>query len=191
MIDPAQDSAAFYIGQIQSTDASNAAIPQLSRDLAAKLLERARASAQAGKPALADADLAQAKRWGADPKDILAVQQIGNATRSGGSVASRSAAAAGVDPSSLMSSLKRTRYYAPEFPSRALEQHLNGSVTVEYTVGTNGDTRDVRVIESTPPGVFDHAAISAVKRWRYDPVVVNGAPVEIPVRTSIRFEQPK
>jgi periplasmic protein TonB len=58
-------------------------------------------------------------------------------------------------------------------------------------VDTNGDPRDVRVVEATPPGVFDHAAITAVKRWHYDPVVVNGAPVEIPIRTSIRFELPK
>jgi len=39
--------------------------------------------------------------------------------------------------------------------------------------------------------VFDKAAVTAVKRWRYEPVKVNGAPVEIPVRTTIRFELPK
>jgi outer membrane biosynthesis protein TonB len=39
--------------------------------------------------------------------------------------------------------------------------------------------------------VFDKSATGAVKRWRYEPVVANGAPVEIPVRTAIRFELPK
>ncbi len=47
----------------------------MSHDLAAKLLDRARQAELSGKPLLADPDLAQAKRWGADPKDILAVQQ--------------------------------------------------------------------------------------------------------------------
>ena len=56
---------------------------------------------------------------------------------------------------------------------------------------TNGEPRDVRVVEATPPGVFDRAAIAAVKRWHYEPVIANGAPVEVPVRTTIRFELPR
>jgi TonB family protein len=192
LTDPAQDSAAFFINQLLSTDGNNANIAPLSHDLAAKLLDRARATAQTGKGgSQVDNDLAQAKRWGADPKDIAAVQQIASAPKTNSSGAARSAASGGVNPQSLASNLKRTRYVPPEFPSKALAQHVSGAVTVEYTVDTNGDPRDVRVIEATPPGVFDHAAITAVKRWHYDPVVVNGAPVEIPIRTSIRFELPK
>ena len=196
LTDPAQDSAAYYINQLQGTDGNNAAIVPLSRDLANKLVERARAAAMAGKGGGAggpvDSDLNLAKRWGADPKDILAVQQIQNAPKAGSSAAAaRSAASAGVNPASLAASLKRTRYVPPEFPSKALSQRVSGAVTVEYTVGANGDPRDVRVIEATPPGVFDKAAVTAVKRWHYDPVIANGGPVEVPVRTSIRFELPK
>jgi TonB family protein len=192
LTDPAQDSAAYYINQLQGTDANNAAVGPLSHDLAAKLVERARASAQAGKGGgVVDGDLNLAKRWGADPKDIQAVQQIQNTPKAASSAAARSAAAAGVNPASLAASLKRTRYVPPEFPSKALAQRVSGAVTVEYTVDANGDPRDVRVIEATPPGVFDKAAVTAVKRWHYDPVIANGGPVEVPVRTSIRFELPK
>jgi protein TonB len=91
----------------------------------------------------------------------------------------------------LAASLKRLRYVPPEFPNKAVEQHVGGVVTVEYIVDANGDTRDVRVTEATPPGVFDKSAIAAVKHWHYEPVVVNGAHVEVPVRTSIRFQPPK
>ncbi|MFL6602020.1 MAG: energy transducer TonB [Steroidobacteraceae bacterium] len=192
LTDPVQDSAAYYINQLQGTDANNAAIGPLSRDLATKLVERARASAQAGKGGgVVDGDLNLAKRWGADPKEILAVQQIQSAPKTGSSAAARSAAAAGMNPASLAASLKRTRYVPPEFPSKALAQRVSGAVTVEYTVDASGDPRDVRVIEATPPGVFDKAAVTAVKRWHYDPVIANGGPVEVPVRTSIRFELPK
>jgi TonB family protein len=164
----------------------------LSHDLAGKLVERARAAAQAGKGGgVVDGDLNLAKRWGADPKDVLAVQQIQNAPKTGSSGGARSAAAAGVNPATLAASLKRTRYVPPEFPSKALSQRVSGAVIVEYTVDANGDPRDVRVIEATPPGVFDKAAVTAVKRWHYDPVIANGGPVEVPVRTSIRFELPK
>jgi TonB family protein len=192
LTDPAQDSAAYYINQLQGTDPNNPAVGQLSRDLASKLVDRARASAQAGKGgSVVDGDLTLAKRWGADPKDIAAVQTVQSAPKTPQSAAARSAQAAGVNPASLAASLKRTRYVPPEFPSKALSQRLSGAVTVEYTVDASGDPRDVRVIEATPPGVFDHAAVAAVKRWHYDPVIANGVPVEVPVRTSIRFELPK
>jgi TonB family protein len=159
--------------------------------LSAKLLDRARQNELAGKPMLADPDLAQAKRWGADPKDILAVQQTVPMPKPATAGPSRSAAAAsGLTPSQLAANLKRLKYVPPEFPSKALSQRVSGTVTIEYIVDTNGDPRDVRVVEATPPGVFDHAAIAAVKRWHYEPVVANGAPVEVPVRTAIRFELP-
>jgi protein TonB len=93
-------------------------------------------------------------------------------------------------PAQLAANLKRLKYVPPEFPAKALAQRVSGTVTIEYIVDTNGDPRDVRVVEATPPGVFDHAATQAVKHWHYEPVVANGAPVEVPVRTAIRFELP-
>jgi TonB family protein len=178
LTDPAQDSAAYYLAQVQSNDPSNAALPEASHELAGKLLERARSAVMAGKSA--DTDLAQARRWGADPKDVLAVQQL-NAPKAG----------AATDPASLAANLKRTRSAPPDYPSAALLQHLAGSVTLEFTVDTHGETRDIHVVEATPPGVFDQAAINAVKHWRYAPMLVDGAAVEVPVRARMRFELPK
>jgi TonB family protein len=177
LTDPAQESAAWYLGQLQSSDPGNAALADVSRELSGKLLERARAAVLAGKSG--DADVALAKRWGADPKDVLAVQQL---------AAPKSK---GLDPAALAASLKRLRAPAPEYPATAVAQRIAGSVTVEYTVDTSGETRDVHVVEATPPGVFDQAAINAVKHWRYAPPLANGAAVEVPLRTRIRFELPK
>jgi protein TonB len=191
LTDPAQDSAAFYVGQLQTTDPSNAAVASLSKDLAGKLVDRARSVARdPSKAALVDADLTQAKHWGADARDIAAVQQLQSSARNATASASRANAPAS-NVQSLATQLKRTHYVAPEYPANALSSKLSGVVTVEFTVGSNGEPRDVRVTDASPPGVFDKSATSAVKRWRYDPVVVNGAPVEIPVRTAIRFELPK
>ena len=178
LTDPAQESAAGYLGQLQSSDPGNAALADVSRELSGKLLERARAAVLAGKSG--DADLALAKRWGADPKEVLAVQQLAAANSKG------------LDhPAALAASLKRLRGPAPEYPATAMTQRIAGSVTLEYTVDTSGETRDVHVVEATPPGVFDQAAINAVKHWRYAPPLVNGAAVEVPIRTRIRFELPK
>jgi len=192
LTDPAQDSAAYYIGQLQTTDPSSGAISGLSRDLAAKLIDRARSSARdASRSAQVEADLAQAKRWGADQRDIAAVQQLQSSSRAASAPAAHAAAAPAPNAAALAAQLKRTHYVAPDYPQSALDNKLAGVVTLDFTVGVKGDTSDVRVTDSSPPGVFDKAAVSAVKHWRYEPVKVNGAAVEIPVRTTIRFELPK
>ena len=95
-----------------------------------------------------------------------------------------------IDPALMAERLKRIRYVPPEYPPRALQQRIAGQVVVEFVVGKDGETRDVRVESAEPAGVFDRAAISAVRRWRYEPVVIDGVPVEVPARTSIRFELP-
>jgi len=87
--------------------------------------------------------------------------------------------------------LKRVRYAPPEYPQKAFQQKLTGSVTVEFVVDVNGEPRDTRVVDADPPEVFDKAALTAVKKWRYEPVVVNNVPTEVPTRMVIRFELPK
>ncbi|MBV9912174.1 MAG: energy transducer TonB, partial [Sinobacteraceae bacterium] len=178
LADPAQDSAAFYLTQLQSNDPGNAAAGPLSHDLAARFVERARGEAQNNQAAAVDADLAQAKRWGADPKDMQAVTTL--------QTANTASAARQVSPAKLAATLKKTRNVSPEYPPRALADKVAGSVTVEFTVTTSGEPRDIRVVDSTPPGVFDRAALNAVRRWRWE-----SPPVEIPMRTAIRFELPK
>ena len=67
---------------MQTNDPNNAALAEVSREFTGKLLERARAAVALGKPA--DADIALAKRFGADPKDIIAVQQAAERAQSAG-----------------------------------------------------------------------------------------------------------
>jgi protein TonB len=188
LTDPPQDSAAYYLTQVQAADPG--AYAGASRELAAKLLERARASFSQNKGTLAEADLNQARRLGADPKDVAAVQQA-EASR----VATATAAHASSSPaeSSAPASVtpKLLRYSRPEFPQKAMQQGMGGSVTVQFVIDVHGDPRDVRVVEATPPGIFERAAVAAVKRWHYQPTVVNGKPAEVPVQMPIRFPKPE
>ena len=39
-----------------------------------------------------------------------------------------------------------------------------------------------------PPGVFDQAALEAVKHWRYEPFILEGVPTPIPDRVVFRFD---
>jgi periplasmic protein TonB len=180
LTDPPQDSAAYYLTQLQTSAPGDAGLAQASRDLAARLVDRARAAISAGRSG--DADLAAARRWGADPAALAAAQQLASAPKAQPPAANTAA---------LATKLKQTRFANPEYPQTALNNRISGAVTLTYTVDTSGAPRDVRVVEASPPGVFDNAAVSAVKRWRYAPMVVSGAAVEVPVRTRVLFELPK
>jgi protein TonB len=86
------------------------------------------------------------------------------------------------------SSPRLTHLVAPTYPPEARAHNLGGSVTVQFTIDINGVPREVRVVKSTPPGVFDRAAIDAVTRWRYQPVLINGNPMEVTKQQSIHFD---
>jgi TonB family protein len=76
----------------------------------------------------------------------------------------------------------------PDYPPDALAARVEGSVILEFTVTTTGTIKDAVVVESSSP-VFDAAALAALGRWRYQPKMENGQPVERRgVRTIIRFQ---
>jgi protein TonB len=64
-----------------------------------------------------------------------------------------------------------------QYPPRALERGLEGWVTVEVSVDEQGNVIDARVVAAQPSGVFDRAALNAIRRFRYRPRIVDGNPV--------------
>lgn len=78
---------------------------------------------------------------------------------------------------------------APVYPQRALARGIEGYVLVEFTVTRSGTVKDVRVIESEPPGIFDDAAREAAAKFKYKPRVVDGQPIEVAgVQNRITFQ---
>jgi protein TonB len=71
---------------------------------------------------------------------------------------------------------------SPAYPPEAFRSATAGEVEVELTVGSDGSVSAARVVHSTPPRVFDRAALAAVKRWRFQPV---NAPIT--TRRTIAF----
>ena len=84
--------------------------------------------------------------------------------------------------------LKLVREAPPVYPREAERQGLSGWVDVEFTVAPNGTTQDLVVRGAQPLRTFDQAAIDAVKRWRFEPVMRNGAPVPQRAAVRIRFQ---
>ncbi len=81
---------------------------------------------------------------------------------------------------------------APAYPRRAAQRGIEGYVVVEFTVSSLGAVVNPVVLEAEPPGVFDQAALDAVKKFKYKPQVTDGQAVDVPgVRNIIRFELDK
>lgn len=76
----------------------------------------------------------------------------------------------------------------PDYPPRAIVNGTEGWVRVRFSITATGTVRDVTVVESEPGTTFDEAAAKAVARWRYNPRIDAGVPVErVGVETIIRF----
>jgi protein TonB len=47
---------------------------------------------------------------------------------------------------------------------------------------------DVAVVSSDPAEIFNRAATDAIRRWRYDPRVVDGQPVDSQSQVRLQFK---
>jgi len=55
----------------------------------------------------------------------------------------------------------------PNVPELAWRNHINGWVLVAFSVTPAGRTRDVRVLDADPRGVFEDKVVAAVRDWQY------------------------
>ncbi|MGE5625118.1 MAG: energy transducer TonB [Bacillota bacterium] len=60
----------------------------------------------------------------------------------------------------------------PKFPSQAIREGISsGSVTVKFTVDTDGSVLNPVVTDAKPRrGIFDDAALRAVRNWKFKPL---------------------
>ena len=70
------------------------------------------------------------------------------------------------------------------YPAAARANGVEGRVVVRYDVTAAGTVANAVVVESEPPGVFDDAALNAVRSWRFRPMVEGGEAAPAPARVS-------
>ena len=74
------------------------------------------------------------------------------------------------------------------FPPDAAAQHIEGYAVVAYDVTTDGTVTNAEIVESVPPGIFDEAALTAVRSWRFQPAVRKGQLVQYHLTSPVRFK---
>jgi protein TonB len=55
----------------------------------------------------------------------------------------------------------------PNVPELAWKNKINGWVLVAFNVQSNGRTRNIRVLDANPRGIFEEKVIAAVEDWMY------------------------
>jgi len=76
---------------------------------------------------------------------------------------------------------------SPIYPPLASRARVSGTVVLEATLTAQGTVEEIRVISGHP--LLIDAAIDAVKKWQYEPTVLNGVPVSIILTAKVRFEK--
>ena len=80
------------------------------------------------------------------------------------------------------SELKLISREQPGFPREALRKGvMTGHVTARISVGIDGSVKNVEVMSSSPPRVFDSAVVAAAMHWKY-------APMSEPASTVTEFD---
>ncbi|MFV2091015.1 MAG: TonB family protein [Pseudomonadales bacterium] len=76
----------------------------------------------------------------------------------------------------------------PVYPKTANTAGVEGMVVVRYDVSVDGRVINARVDSSEPSGVFEAAALAAVRSWRYNPAIRDGEPIPVQnVLSTVRF----
>lgn len=57
---------------------------------------------------------------------------------------------------------------APVYPFKARRQKLEGHVRLQFSVDESGRARDISVVDSSPPDIFEDSAVRALEKWVFD-----------------------
>jgi periplasmic protein TonB len=81
---------------------------------------------------------------------------------------------------------RRTVEAAPVMPDAARQAGVTGVVILEIVIAPDGSVRDAKILRSIP--LLNQAAIDAVRQWRYEPTLLNGAPVPVIMTVTVNFQ---
>jgi TonB family protein len=73
----------------------------------------------------------------------------------------------------------------PDYPEEARNRQLQGAVVLDIHIGQDGTVQETKVVSGEP--LLADAAMAAVRQWRFQPRLVDGAPAEMQTRITLNF----
>jgi protein TonB len=80
---------------------------------------------------------------------------------------------------------KLIRRVQPVYPALARQVRVQGVVTLDAIIGTDGSIQMLRVLNGHP--MLVRSALEAVQQWKYSPTILNGKAVEVKTTIEVRF----
>lgn len=74
----------------------------------------------------------------------------------------------------------------PVYPKEAKDKGVEGSVVLDVLIDERGKVRQLNVIEGLD--IFRSSALDAMKKFLFQPALVDGKPVAVRIRYSIKFK---
>jgi protein TonB len=94
----------------------------------------------------------------------------------------------GVDPGTERALVVVTAV-EPVYPASRLRDGVEGWVEIEFIVTATGTVRDPQIVDAAPHDAdFERAALRAINRWKFQPRIVDGRPLEQRARQRIAFK---
>jgi TonB family protein len=178
LIEPADDSAKYYLLTLRNLDPSNAGLAAAMQDLGTRLVAKARLALGLQQYEAARSWLGEAAAIGfASPESRSVLHDLDAAADKQQFLANVVAAG----------DLTLVKSVTPVYPVKANLSKIQGWVELDFTVAESGAVKDIAVHAASAPGVFEGAAISALSQWRYKPVVRDDKNVAQRARVRIRF----
>jgi periplasmic protein TonB len=76
----------------------------------------------------------------------------------------------------------------PEYPDIARHAHLRGTVIIDAVVNEDGSVTSATVVRSTSR-LFEATALTAVRAWRYKPLLLDDVPTPFVLTVTITFSE--
>lgn len=181
VLEPQGDSAKSYLAELEQAAPGHQATEAARQAFAARILDEAKNAAHRADYTGAQHWLAEARETGADAAAINAINNDIKSTQEA------AAAVAKADEVVSASSLQITHYVPPEFPLAARERAMSGWVDLQFMVMMDGSVGDIAVVGADPAGVFETTATDAVRKWKYQPILRDGKPINQRARVRVRF----
>ena len=182
LFQPAGENAHDLAQDMVQLNRTSPVTVSVQHELQLALLARAQSAGHAAQFELAQQLLGAAADYGSTNELASARRQLQSdmdATRERAAAAAAAAAAAPVaatgpaaQPEFL--SAKPLKPLSAAYPPQALEAGKAGYVIVEFMLDSRGRASKPKVIEASPPGIFDAAAMAAVTGGRYDASALGG-----------------
>ena len=180
LLTPAEQSAKHFVGVMNRIDVDHDLAKSARTALSLEFLSRAAQSIEALDPEAAGI-------WIDEAQALLGATDEG--VRKARSALTEQLIAMESAKPVPASALKISTYVAPAFPQRANERSIEGWVDIEFTVGTDGKTRNIVVTDASHEALFRREATEAVSKWQFEPRVFMGRAIEQSSFTRIRFVQ--